>query len=55
MVTTEVDLPRVYRRDTGDVHVFYHPTPGGSIAVIDGEPIHLVEDFQSEGAWKFPT
>ncbi|WP_256298421.1 NUDIX domain-containing protein [Haloarchaeobius salinus] len=45
----------VYRCESCDDYVFYNPTPGGSVAVIDGDGVLLVEDFRSPGEWKLPS
>lgn len=44
----------VYWCDPCDDYVFYNPTPGGSVAVLDGDRLLLVEDFRDPGEWKLP-
>ncbi len=55
MVSDAADTAMVYRCESCEDYVFYNPTPGGSVAVIDGDSVLLVEDFRSPGEWKLPS
>ncbi|SEO22070.1 ADP-ribose pyrophosphatase YjhB, NUDIX family [Halogranum amylolyticum] len=50
-----VDPPTVSHCDSCDDAVFHNPTPGGSVAVVDGGGLLLVEDFRDPGGWKLPS
>jgi len=51
----DVEPPTYYRCEACDDYVFYNPTPGGSVAVVDGESLLLVEDFRTTDRWKLPS
>jgi ADP-ribose pyrophosphatase YjhB (NUDIX family) len=55
MVGDAVETAMVHRCDSCDDYVFYNPTPGGSVAVVDGDGVLLVEDFRSPDEWKLPS
>ena len=55
MIGDAVETAMVYRCESCDDYVFYNPTPGGSVAVVDGGSVLLVEDFRSPGEWKLPS
>jgi len=50
-----LDPPTVHRCRSCEEYVFYNPTPGGSVAVLDGDALLLVEDFRYENQWKLPS
>lgn len=52
---TAVDAPTIHRCESCDDYVFHNPTPGGSVAVVDGDSLLLVEDFRYDGRWKLPS
>lgn len=52
---TAVEPPTYHECESCDRYVFYNPTPGGSVAVVDGDRLLLVEDFRSPGGWKLPS
>ncbi|PSP55446.1 NUDIX hydrolase [Halobacteriales archaeon QS_1_67_19] len=47
--------PMVHRCSCCEDYVFYNPTPGGSVAVVDGDSLLLVEDFRYDDRWKLPS
>lgn len=51
----DVEPPTIQHCASCDDYVFYNPTPGGSVAVLDGERLLLVEDFRYENEWKLPS
>ena len=51
----EVRTPMIHRCESCDDYVFYNPTPGGSVAVVDGDSLLLVEDFRYDDRWKLPS
>ncbi|PSQ46828.1 NUDIX hydrolase [Halobacteriales archaeon SW_6_65_15] len=50
-----VDGPTVHRCESCEDYVFHNPVPGGSVAVVDGDSLLLVEDFRYEKRWKLPS
>ncbi|PSQ45730.1 NUDIX hydrolase [Halobacteriales archaeon SW_6_65_15] len=51
----QVREPMIHRCESCDDYVFYNPTPGGSVAVVDGDSLLLVEDFRYDDRWKLPS
>ncbi|AGN02255.1 ADP-ribose pyrophosphatase [Salinarchaeum sp. Harcht-Bsk1] len=51
----EVEPPTSHYCGRCEDYVFYNPTPGGSVAVVDGDRLLLVEDFRYENEWKLPS
>lgn len=54
---TAVDPPTIQHCSSCDDYVYYNPTPGGSVAVVDGngDALLLVEDFRYDDEWKLPS
>lgn len=50
-----VEKPTYYHCKSCNRYVFHNPTPGGSVAVVDGDSLLLVDDFRSPGVWKLPS
>ena len=50
-----LERPTYHECESCERYVFYNPTPGGSVAVVDGDSLLLVEDFRAPGEWKLPS
>jgi ADP-ribose pyrophosphatase YjhB (NUDIX family) len=50
-----VDGPTINRCESCEDYVFHNPVPGGSVAVVDGDSLLLVEDFRYDRRWKLPS
>lgn len=50
-----VEGPTVYRCESCEDYVFHNPIPGGSVAVVKGDSLLLVEDFRYDRKWKLPS
>jgi ADP-ribose pyrophosphatase YjhB (NUDIX family) len=49
-----VEPPTVHRCPGCEEYVFFNPTAGGGVAVLDGDAVLLVEDFREAGTWTLP-
>ena len=51
----EGEARAVWHCPSCDDFVFDNPCPGGSVAIVDGDALLLVEDFRTENRWKLPS
>lgn len=54
-VLDDIEEPTYYYCGSCDRYVFYNPTPGASVAVVDDDSLLLVEDFRYTDRWKLPS